>query len=125
MPFGMRRDKRDDKHNGRRDQQPEHLDARPNHPERMPGGAYHARETATDVPGILHAVQAHGSTRGAAGPTAGQPQEEMQPHPPRALAARLTSAVGSVREGTLRRMRWLRPSHPRRPDVPASSCSSP
>jgi uncharacterized BrkB/YihY/UPF0761 family membrane protein len=36
------------------------------------------RETASDVPGILHAVQAHRSTRGAAGPTAGAPQEEMQ-----------------------------------------------
>jgi membrane protein len=38
------------------------------------------RETASDLPGILHAVQAHGSTRGAAGPTAGEPQEEMQRH---------------------------------------------
>jgi membrane protein len=38
------------------------------------------RETASDVPGVLHAVQAHRSTRGAAGPTAGAPQEEMQPH---------------------------------------------
>jgi membrane protein len=38
------------------------------------------RETASDVPGILHAVQAHRSTRGAAGPTAGAPTEEMQPH---------------------------------------------
>jgi membrane protein len=36
------------------------------------------RETAADMPGILHAVQAHRSTRGAAGPTAGEPQEEMQ-----------------------------------------------
>jgi uncharacterized BrkB/YihY/UPF0761 family membrane protein len=38
------------------------------------------RETASDVPGILHAVQAHRSTRDAAGPTAGEPQEEMQRH---------------------------------------------
>jgi len=38
------------------------------------------RETATDVPGILHAVQAHRSTRDAAGPTAGELQEEMQRH---------------------------------------------
>ena len=36
------------------------------------------RETASDLPGILHAVQAHDSTSGAAGPTAGEPQEEMQ-----------------------------------------------
>jgi membrane protein len=38
------------------------------------------RETASDLPGILHAVQAHASTQGAAGPTAGEPQEEMQRH---------------------------------------------
>jgi YihY family inner membrane protein len=38
------------------------------------------RETATDIPGILHQVQAHNSTQGAAGPTAGQPQEELQRH---------------------------------------------
>jgi membrane protein len=38
------------------------------------------RETASDLPGILHAVQAHGSIHGAAGPTAGEPQEEMQRH---------------------------------------------
>jgi membrane protein len=38
------------------------------------------RETASDLPGILHAVQAHDSTHGAAGPTAGDPQEEMQRH---------------------------------------------
>ena len=38
------------------------------------------RETAADLPGILHAVQAHDSTHGAAGPTAGEPQEEMQRH---------------------------------------------
>jgi membrane protein len=38
------------------------------------------RETASDLPGILHAVQAHGSIHGAAGPTAGEPEEEMQRH---------------------------------------------
>jgi len=38
------------------------------------------RETAADLPGILHAIQAHDSTTGAAGPTAGQPQEELQLH---------------------------------------------
>jgi uncharacterized BrkB/YihY/UPF0761 family membrane protein len=36
------------------------------------------RETAVDIPGILHAIQAHHSLREAAGPTAGQPSEEMQ-----------------------------------------------
>jgi len=83
------------------------------------------RETAADVPGILHAVQAHWSTRGAAGPTAGQPQEEMQSHPRRALAARLTSAVGSVRERTAQHMRRLPPSRPVRPDAPAGPSPSP
>jgi YihY family inner membrane protein len=38
------------------------------------------RETGADLPGILHAIQAHDSTAGAAGPTAGQPQEELQVH---------------------------------------------
>jgi YihY family inner membrane protein len=38
------------------------------------------RETAADLPGILHEIQAHRSLRGAAGPTAGQPQEELQQH---------------------------------------------
>jgi membrane protein len=38
------------------------------------------RATATDLPGVLHAVQAHHTLRGAAGPTAGMPQEEMQHH---------------------------------------------
>jgi len=38
------------------------------------------RETASDLPGILHAVQAHRSLVNAAGPTAGLPQEEMQRH---------------------------------------------
>ena len=36
------------------------------------------RETAADLPAMLHAVQAHRSVQGAAGPTAGQPDEEMQ-----------------------------------------------
>jgi membrane protein len=38
------------------------------------------RETAADIPGVLHAVQAHATVRGAAGATAGMPQEEMQRH---------------------------------------------
>jgi hypothetical protein len=38
------------------------------------------RETATDIPGILHQVQAHNSTQGAAGSTARQPRKELQRH---------------------------------------------
>lgn len=38
------------------------------------------RATAADLPGVLHAVQAHFTLQGAAGPTAGMPQEEMQRH---------------------------------------------
>jgi YihY family inner membrane protein len=36
------------------------------------------RETASDIAAILHEVQAHNTTRGAAGPTAGQPQEDLK-----------------------------------------------
>lgn len=43
------------------------------------------RETAADLPGMLHAIQAHHTLQGAAGPTAGQPQEEMQVHEPSRL----------------------------------------
>jgi membrane protein len=43
------------------------------------------RETAADLPGILHAVQAHRSLQQAAGPTAGMPQEELQRHRPSRL----------------------------------------
>jgi membrane protein len=38
------------------------------------------RATAADLPGVLHAVQAHRTLRGAAGPTAGMAHEEMQRH---------------------------------------------
>jgi type IV secretory pathway TrbL component len=36
------------------------------------------RQTAGDIATVLHEVQAHNTTRGAAGPTAGQPQEDVQ-----------------------------------------------
>ena len=38
------------------------------------------RETASDIAAILHEVQAHNTTLGAAGPTAGMPQEDKQHH---------------------------------------------
>jgi membrane protein len=38
------------------------------------------RETAGSLMAILHEVQAHNTTRGAAGPTAGLPQEDLQHH---------------------------------------------
>jgi membrane protein len=50
------------------------------------------RATAADLPGMLHAVQAHRTLRGAAGRTAGMPQEEMQHHS-RAWLWRYTEAV--------------------------------
>ena len=50
------------------------------------------RETASDIPGILHAVQAHRTLENAAGPTAGLPQEEMQHHRP-AFLRRVGSAI--------------------------------
>jgi YihY family inner membrane protein len=57
------------------------------------------RETATDLPGILHAVQAHRTLRGAAGPTAGQPQEELQPHTRSRMTRYLNAAIRRVRRG--------------------------
>ncbi len=36
------------------------------------------RETAGPIDAILHELQAHNTTRGVAGPTAGQPQEDLQ-----------------------------------------------
>lgn len=38
------------------------------------------RETASDIAAIMHEVQAHDTTRGAGGPTAGQPQEDLKDH---------------------------------------------
>ncbi len=38
------------------------------------------RETASDIAAVLHEVQAHNTTRGAAGPTAGEPQEDLEDH---------------------------------------------
>jgi membrane protein len=38
------------------------------------------RQTAADLASIIHEVQAHNTTRGAAGPTAGSPTEDMQHH---------------------------------------------
>jgi uncharacterized BrkB/YihY/UPF0761 family membrane protein len=50
------------------------------------------RETASDLPGLLHAIQAHNSLRGAAGPTAGMPHEELQHHDPTRVS-RLVAAL--------------------------------
>jgi membrane protein len=49
------------------------------------------RETASDLPGMLHAIQAHRSLHGAAGPTAGMSFEELQQHRPTRLG-RLAAA---------------------------------
>ncbi|HLJ81009.1 MAG TPA: YihY/virulence factor BrkB family protein [Ktedonobacterales bacterium] len=59
------------------------------------------RAAAADLPGVLHAVQVHRTLRGAAGPTAGMPHEEMQRHS-RARLVRYAEAV-------LRRARGGRP----------------
>ena len=54
------------------------------------------RQTASDLPGMLHAIQAHRTLQGAAGPTAGQPQEEMQVHEPSRLHRRLSKLAGHL-----------------------------
>jgi YihY family inner membrane protein len=38
------------------------------------------RQTASDIASVIHEVQAHNTTRGAAGPTAGTPVEDQQNH---------------------------------------------
>jgi membrane protein len=67
------------------------------------------RATAADLPGMLHAVQAHRTLRGAAGLTAGLPQEEMQRHT-RSWLWRYTEAV-LRRASTGRRPLSLRLPH--------------
>jgi membrane protein len=76
------------------------------------------RATAADLPGVLHAVQAHHTLRGAAGPTAGMPQEEMQRHT-RSRLVRYAEAVFR-RAGTGRPLSLRLPRHRRalRPPTP-------
>ena len=86
------------------------------------------RATAADLPGMLHAVQAHRTLRGAAGRTAGLPQEEMQRHR-RARLWRYTEAVlrraGAGRPLSLHLPRFRHgPNQARMPDpAPAPNAS--
>lgn len=57
------------------------------------------RETSGDITAILHEVQAHDTTRGAAGPTAGLPQEDLQHHEGAAAMRDDEHAVKHEREG--------------------------
>lgn len=76
------------------------------------------RATAADLPGVLHAVQVHHTLRGAAGPTAGMSQEEMQRHT-RSRLVRYAEAVlrrtGSGRPLSLRLPRYRRAPLPPAP----------
>ena len=67
------------------------------------------RETAADLPGMLHAIQAHRSLHGAAGPTAGMPHEELQHHDPSRMS-RLVAACWSRLQHTriIRHLRHMR-----------------
>lgn len=56
------------------------------------------RETAGNLLAVLHEVQAHDTTRGAAGPTAGQPQEDLQHHQGAAAMENADAAVQHERE---------------------------
>jgi membrane protein len=77
------------------------------------------RATAADLPGVLHAVQAHRTLRGAAGPTAGMAHEEMQRHTRSRLvryAAAVLRRAGSGRPLSVRLPRYRRtPGQPRGP----------
>jgi hypothetical protein len=76
------------------------------------------RATAADLPGVLHALQAHHTLRRAAWPTAGMPQEEMQRHT-RSRLVRYFEAVlrraGSGRPFSLRLPRHRGRGVPRLP----------
>ncbi|HLZ23595.1 MAG TPA: YihY/virulence factor BrkB family protein [Ktedonobacterales bacterium] len=54
------------------------------------------RETAGDIPSVLHELQAHNTTRGAAGPTAGLPREDMAHH--KGATAMRTTATAVAHE---------------------------
>ena len=56
------------------------------------------RETASDLPGMLHAIQAHRTLQGAAGPTAGEPQEDLQRHQPPRFRRHVSRLAEQVRE---------------------------
>ena len=56
------------------------------------------RQTAAPLEGILHEVQAHNTTRGAAGPTAGDAQEDMQSGKGAAAMRDTDSAIRHLRE---------------------------
>lgn len=56
------------------------------------------RQTAAPIDAILHEVQAHNTTRGAAGPTAGQPQEDLQNREGAPAMANTEAAIQHVRE---------------------------
>ncbi|MGH2515096.1 MAG: YihY/virulence factor BrkB family protein, partial [Ktedonobacterales bacterium] len=55
-------------------------------------------QTAGDIPSILHELQAHNTTRGAAGPTAGMPQEDMAHHKGAAAMRSSATAIAHERE---------------------------
>jgi membrane protein len=71
------------------------------------------RAAAADLPGVLHAVQAHRTLRGAAGSTAGMAHEEMQRHT-RSRMVRYAEAV-LRRAGSGRPLSWRLPRYRRRP----------
>ena len=80
------------------------------------------RATAADLPGVLHAVQAHRTLRGAAGPTAGMVHEEMQRHT-RSRLVRYAEAV-LRRAGTGRPLSWRLPRYRRTPGQPPRDAAS-
>jgi membrane protein len=75
------------------------------------------REMAADIPGVLHEVQAHNTTRGAAGPTAGAPYEDLQHYKGAAAMETVTAALEHERRdhgiSIPRRLwkRWLQRRH--------------
>ncbi|MBF6589291.1 MAG: YihY/virulence factor BrkB family protein [Ktedonobacterales bacterium] len=56
------------------------------------------RQTAGDITALIHEVQAHNTTRGVAGPTAGTPREDMQSHKGEEAMSTPAKAVQHERE---------------------------
>ena len=55
------------------------------------------RQTDGDIPALLHEMQAHGTTRGVAGPTAGMPREDLQGGKGAAAKATTEAAIEHAR----------------------------
>lgn len=81
------------------------------------------RQTESDLPGIIHEVQAHATILGAAGPTAGLPQEDLQNGKGKEAMSDITNAIHHEQvdhHGDL-----LPPEFKKNPSMPDKAVNSP